>query len=407
MVIREFSSLCCTNIYISTTTNLMTFSGYVHRSLDNSLPVDVIYTDFEKAFDRVNHKILLRKLENFGFSSGLLRFFADYLKGRRQFVRYGSFDSCEYSTYSGVPQGSNLGPLLFLLFMNDIGEEFRSSQFLLYADDLKVFMSIRNSEDCWLLQSDLDSFHDWSERNLISLNIPKCHVLSFGRSHSPIIFNYHLGSDILSRVRSASDLGVIFSSDFSFSPHIDDICGRANRMLGFVLRNSHYLHDTGVLVVLYNSLVRSILEYCSVVWHPSHTGQCLQIERIQRRFLRYLYMRRYGYFPFLYPSNFILGSLGFFSLSFRRKVYLIKFFFSVLRGIIYLPSALKELSLLAPEHPRDLRSRSLFLPVRGRTTVFANSPLSLAVNYLNIIDCDLFNIKCVDLIHYLKFCRRI
>lgn len=110
--------------------------------MDSGDQVDVIYTDFEKAFDKVNHLTLLSKLNYFGLSSPLVKLFSSYLHDRVQYVCYGGFSSSEFRAYSGVPQGSNLGPLLFTIFINDISDCIRNCEYLLYADDLKMFRKV-------------------------------------------------------------------------------------------------------------------------------------------------------------------------------------------------------------------------------------------------------------------------
>jgi hypothetical protein len=140
--------------------------------------VDVLYFDYKKAFDRVDNSVLLAKLESLCFTPQLLRLLQNYLSGRRQYVKYGSFVLKSYDTPSGVNQGSILGPLLFLLFVNDIAGIFRHSKCLLYADDLKIYLEVKSENECGLIQRDIDALHNWSILNRMELNLSKyCRLL--------------------------------------------------------------------------------------------------------------------------------------------------------------------------------------------------------------------------------------
>ena len=387
----------------STVTNLLTFSNFVSRSLDSGVAVDVVYTDFEKAFDKVDHNLLVRKLAKFGLADNLTRLFSNYLTGRCQLVKYGESYSRKYLTSSGVPQGSNLGPLLFVLFINDIQTVIAHSECLLYADDLKIYRQIRSVSDAHLLQEDLDSIWKWASDNLLPLSVPKCHIVSYSRSLQPEEFSYHLGGNFLARFSSTKDLGVTFEKKWKFDKHIADVRDKSLKMLGFVMRSGRCFDNTQVLRTLYDALVRSILEYSSIIWFPSDSKHCDMLEKVQRRFLRYLYLKEFGCYPFLFPSDFVLGTTGYNSLSSRRMVYLAKHFWKLLRGIVDNPSMLAQLSLWAPEDIHDLRSRPLLLPVRARTGAFANSPLAIAVRLLNTVhpNVDLFSATYEEFVRFL------
>ena len=130
-------------------------------SLDQGSQVDVIYLDYRKAFDQVSHQILIEKLKFYGICDPLLTWFRSYLEGRRQIVAIGSTISNEFNVCSGVPQGSHLGPILFLIFINDLSVVFKTSHFLFFADDLKVYHRIKSVNDCRLLQEDIKNITFW------------------------------------------------------------------------------------------------------------------------------------------------------------------------------------------------------------------------------------------------------
>lgn len=387
----------------STVTNLISFSSHITTALDGNGQIDTVYGDFEKAFDKVNHGLLISKLSRFGVGENLIMLLSSYLQGRSQYVKYGGALSGAYPTCSGVPQGSNLGPLLFLLYIDDVHTMLASSRLLLFADDLKIYKEIRSLDDCAALQVDLDSLWCWSQRNLLPLSIPKCQVITFSRSRTPIVFPYTLDGTSLQRVSSVLDLGVTFESGWRFGVHIDKICAKASKALGFVFRFTREFPSSLVLRTLYDSLVRSQLEYASIVWNPTGPTQSLRLERVHKKYLRVLYMREFGYYPCMYPTKFLMGSLGCDSLRSRRIVYLGKHFYKLLRGGVDNPEILSSIGLWVPERSYPLRSRPLFRPIKARTRVLADAPISKAIALLNGLSehLDLFHVDYSTLVEFM------
>ena len=162
----------------STATNLAVYHSFVSHALDDGLQVDTVYTDFQKAFDTVDHSILLSKLSSCGFCGPLLSWINSYLSGRDQIVRVFNSLSSPINVTSGVPQGYHLGPLLFNVFINDRVDVFVGTNFLLYADDLKVFRRIHSHSDAIIMQDDLDRFALWCNMNNLTLHTSKCVVIS-------------------------------------------------------------------------------------------------------------------------------------------------------------------------------------------------------------------------------------
>lgn len=184
----------------STTTNLVSHVDYICAQMDKRMQVDAAYFDFKKAFDLVDNDLLLEKLAIIGFVPKLLNFFSCYLNNRRQYVRLNSCDSGDYFTRSGVSQGSTLGPLLFLIFINDLPDVVLTSECLLFADDLKLTLGIETEADADTLQKDIDAVSVWSQENHLPFNTFKCKIITFTRKSQPIIFNYKLSHAPLERV---------------------------------------------------------------------------------------------------------------------------------------------------------------------------------------------------------------
>ncbi len=185
--------------------------------------VDSIYTDFSKAFDSVSHFVLEQKLYSLGIQNSLLKWLHNYLTGRSQVVKIKSFISKEIKVTSGVPQGSHLGPLLFLIFINDIGEILKDVSFLLFADDLKIYLRISSEQDHVRLQNAINALLNWCRLNKMHLNASKCKLMSFYRSRSPVKFLYKIHDEVLESCDTIKDLGITFDNSLSFNAHISSV----------------------------------------------------------------------------------------------------------------------------------------------------------------------------------------
>lgn len=271
----------------STTTNLMVFTNFLFENMDRQVQVDAVYTDFRKAFDKVDHSILLEKLAFNGIRGNLLRWFASYIFNRTQKVVINGYESDTVTVRSGVPQGSILGPFLFIVYVNDIGKCFFNAQFLMYADDMKIYKSCKSTQDCLLLQDDLIRLHAYCKDNKLFLSLPKCHSVSFTKNNkNKLNFVYSLDGQQLRVVDSVRDLGVIIDSSLHFNLHIDSIVNKAFRMYGFVMRSSRDFVRPSTFLMLYKCLVRSQLEYATPIWNPHYLKYENKLEMVQKKFLR-------------------------------------------------------------------------------------------------------------------------
>uniref|UniRef100_A0A1Y1K5G1 Reverse transcriptase domain-containing protein n=1 Tax=Photinus pyralis TaxID=7054 RepID=A0A1Y1K5G1_PHOPY len=375
----------------STLTNLLTFTNHVQESLDSKQQVDVIYTDFTKAFDKVDHDLLLGKLYLHGLTLHWLNFFASYLKNRTFKVKFDGNTSGKFEANSGVRQGSNLGPLLFLIFINDLRMSIITSNSLMFADDLKIYSELVSVEDCNLLQKDIDRLLKWSLNNKLPLNISKCLVLSIFRTRINIRFDYEMFGTKLKRVESIKDLGVVYDSSLNFNKHIENIATSAYKMLGFVLRQSANFKCIRTLKILYFTLVRPRLEYASIVWLPHTLYQIKRIEKVQNRFLRFLYFKKNNTYPeFNVRSADLRHEFEIQSLANRRSIALVQFGHKLWNNLVDQSYLLSLMTLKVPN--RATRSTDMFhIPT---TTFRFHSPLLAMLRLLNqlltsIIDLDL------------------
>lgn len=384
----------------STAGNLLQLMTKVLPVVDAGGQVDVTYFDFRKAFDVVDNDILLKKLADMGCTLHTLEFFASYMQDRRQYVDCGGHRSEPYFTRSGVSQGSNLGPLQFVIMINDLPEVLRESQCLLFADDLKIVREIRDVSDCYGLQEDIDRVVQWSLENKLHFNVSKCSSISFTRSRNPVHHPYAIDGAMMERRIEVRDLGVNFKADLSFRHHITMICKKAYRILGFVLRQSRDFSNINAIRALYDSLVKSHMEFNSGIWSPHEAKYSLMLERIQNKFTRFLYLKMYGVYPFyplMYPSLFVLGMVGYNRLEVRRELALALYIFKLLRGRINNPDVLEMVSLCVPDRYvwRRHRPRLLAEP-RARTNLLREAPLTRALRTLNKVatHSDLFICSC-------------
>jgi len=272
----------------STTTCNLVFSNYVYDSFQNRSQVDVIYTDFKKAFDSVNYDALVIVLKESGIGDPLLSWFRSYLSDRYQWVKVFGIKSNVFLASSGVPQGVIYPLLLFSLFINGIHRHLQHCHLLCFADDIKLYMSVSTIDDCLKLQIDINTFSEWFDKLGLSLNLSKCKVMTFTRIHSPIV-SYRLGKSGIIRVTNdcVMDLGFKFNSKLDPGPHINYVCCKALKTLGFILRLSRDFQLGLSIKSLYCALVRPILEYGAIVRDPVTAGHSSELERVQRRFLRF------------------------------------------------------------------------------------------------------------------------
>ena len=243
--------------------------------------VELVLLDFSKAFDKVNHLKLLFKLPTHGVKGKTLKWISSFLGGRTQAVVLEGECSAEVPVTSGVPQGSVLGPLLFLLYINDLPEHIQS-QVRLFADDTAVYLTVTNTNDSNILQSDLDILQEWERTWDMEFNPSKCQVLHISRARQQIHSQYTLHGEILESVDCARYLGVSITKDLSWNAHINQITSKANHTLGFVKRNVRTTNQS-VKELAYKTLVRPQVEYASTVWSPYTKQNIQKIEMVQRR----------------------------------------------------------------------------------------------------------------------------
>jgi hypothetical protein len=267
----------------STLSQLLSCSAEWYSNFNRSIQTEIVYVDYAKAFDSVCHSKLLLKLKSYGISGPLLSWLHAFFTSRNFRVKIGNSFSGSFNIQSGVPQGSILGPLLFLIFINDLPDCINSTC-KMFADDVKIYRSLDDPvSDFYELQKDLDQLADWSSKWQLNISGDKCAVLHLKFLHEAFL---RINGTILpSASSSLRDLGVYFSSDFSWSSHCKIICAKAMKIVNCILRSlafKNLLHYRTAFVFY----CRPILEYCTQIWAPHEISDIRLIENVQKYFTR-------------------------------------------------------------------------------------------------------------------------
>ena len=278
-------------------------------AMNNKSRVDTIYFDFAKAFDSVNHDLILYKLKNkFGIDGLLLQVLRDYLSNRYQRVVINGFLSGSLSVSSGVPQGSILGPLLFILFIDDICDDISEGTNLeLYADDAKIWREILTDKDQHELQLDIDRLHNWSLRNLMIFHPDKCKVMAITNKSLdyPLPFYefwYHLDDKMLIYVNNEKDLGIFIDHKLSWTNQCEMAIHKATKQFNLLRRTCYFINDSKQRRALYLTLVRSMFEHCSQIWSPQNSTSLILFDKLQKRAVKWILKEQhesYSYHVFL------------------------------------------------------------------------------------------------------------
>ena len=292
--------------------------------LEDGYNVDVIYLDFSKAFDKLDFNITMKKLKNLGISGKLGKWLHSFLTERNQIVVVNGMRSDKASVLSGVPQGSVIGPLLFLLLIGDIDEGL-SCFFSSFADDSRSGMGVKTPDDTMKLQADLNAIYQWAHLNNMSLNASKFELLRYGRDATIKETTQYLSNvdQVIEEHEHVKDLGVYMSNTASFEFHISTIITRAKEIISWILRTFKSREKTGMMT-LWKSLVLPRLDYCSQLWNPSKPGLIQHLEALQKSYVQKISgLRNSNYWD-------TLQELKLYSLQRRRERYQIIYLWSII-----------------------------------------------------------------------------
>ena len=327
----------------ATISQIMRFYDSILTLLDQGQAVDAIYLDFSKAFDKVDHSILLKKLRSVNISGKIWNWIREFLQNREQRVRVNSVLSNSRKVISGVPQGSVLGPLLFLIMIRDIDKDTLDAMVGIFADDTRIWRDFSNDEDVQILQKELQQAYSWADLNNATFNCDKFEAVRFqkrnhaGEPPDPVYRAYN-NNNTIDFQEHVKDLGVWMSANLTFHEHIQIITAKARQVMGMVLR-SFKSRKTEIMLPLLKSLIRSQVEYACPIWSPADSANINLLENVQRKFTsKFQRFRTYDEELGMTVSNTSypqrLNELKIYSLQRRRDRYTIIYMHKIKIGLV-------------------------------------------------------------------------
>ena len=311
----------------STVSNLLECTRDWTIALNSRQSVDIVYVDYQRAFDSVVHNKLLAKLTCFGVSGKLLGWLAAFLSSRSQRVVIENSNSKSIPVVSGIIQGSVLGPVLFILYINDVSDVITYPVNLqLFADDLKLYSNFTIPSATHSLQQVLDAVSAWSTEWQLTINVSKCSCMRLSSSHTQHSPVYCINGLSLAVSTTTKDLGVITDCRLSYTHHITEVVSKANQRVGVLFRGFQ-CRDLDFLRRAFITYIRPLLEYCSVVWSPTFKKYIDQVESVQRRFSKRI--PEISDLPYLQR----LARLGLESLELRRLRFDLFYYYKIIHGL--------------------------------------------------------------------------
>lgn len=367
----------------STATQLLHTVNEFAKVLDKGGQVDVIFLDFAKAFDRVPHQKLLIKLKSLLANERLVRWLDSYLSNRHQFVEVGGVTSPTIPVISGVPQGSVLGPLLFLIYINDLIVD-DSVQCRFYADDCVLFSEVDSRCNQVKLSNCLNSITQWCTNWQMSLNNSKCVYMCVTRKKKPLDFSYTINNHPLETVDEYKYLGVIITSKLTWNSHVAWIVQKAMVKLWILKRKLRHCTPRTKLAA-YSTTIRPVLEYADVVWDPTSKRNIDLIEGVQKKALRFAYneYRRKSSITKLYN----LSKLP--RLETRRRINRLKLLFTIVHNSSRM-SFERYMEYNSSRHTRNKHSKTIVVPF-CRTECLKNSFFTRTINEWNSLSESVIN----------------
>ncbi|KAI8494635.1 hypothetical protein Bbelb_278610 [Branchiostoma belcheri] len=352
-------------------------------NVESGKQTDILIMDFAKAFDRVNHSLLIHKLHRLGIQGSTLAWIESFLRDRRQAVIVDGYQSSYASVRSGVPQGSVLGPCLFLAYINDLPDKLTALA-RLFADDTAMYNVITNREQQDQLQRDLERLADWEKSWDMMFHPAKCVTMTVTRSRKPLETSYVLHGHTLETVRTAKYLGVSLCRDASWNVHYNNVANKANGVLCFIKRNLK-ISSVSIKEKAYKTFVRPLLEYASSVWDPYKQKDIDKLESIQRRAARYVLNR---YHNTSSVTN-MLAELGWQPLAERRRSARLGMLAKINQGIVQCPIIKSK---LVPPPSRRRRTHNYQLSqIKTRTQYRDFSFLPRTIKDWNAAEVDTVN----------------
>ena len=311
----------------STQTQLLLHFKDIFEAIEEGSRIDTVFLDFSKAFDKVDHNILLTKIAKHKIKGKVGKWIREFLINRKFTVIANGTMSEQEKVMSGVPQGTVLAAILFIIMIADIDEEVKECVVRCFADDTRVNKKIKEEADKQKLQEALNIIYKWAEENLMIFNENKFEQLTYGETNNVTITSYKNPSNVdIKKGETVKDLGVITNKSISFKEHIQSVVLACRRICGMIFR-TFTTREPEIMLKLYNTYIRSKIEYCCSIWSPTLQNEINQLERIQKAFT----CKIQGMDKKDYHER--LKALKLYSLERRRERYLIIYAWQMIEGI--------------------------------------------------------------------------
>ena len=345
--------------------------------LESGKVADVVYLDFAKAFDKVDHGILMHKMKHYNVTGKVAIWIQNFLSERKQRVTVENHASKDSPVTSGVPQGTVLGPLLFLILISDIDKNIQQSSVSSFADDTRVLKDVSNINDCNDLKNDLQKIYNWASENNMCFNSCKFETMRYTTQTSTIELSSYAANDgtEIEKHSDLRDLGVTMSDDATFHNHINNIVRASKMKSGWILR-TFSSRDKISMLTLWKQLVIPVLDYCSQLWSPWTRVEISKLEAVQRTFTsKITEVNHLNYWE-------RLKLLKLYSLQRRRERYIIIYVWKMICGLV------PNIGIVTKEHQRhgiqcNVRKISTRAPAKIQTICSAS---------LKVRGCKLFNL---------------
>ena len=371
----------------STESALIDLVDFAHKGLTDKSNVGAVFMDLSKAFDVMSHDILRIKLEHYGFRGSFLTFLMDYLKDRKYFVYVNGKSSVTKTSNIGVPQGSTLGPLLFLIYINDIINCSDILKFILFADDTTVMYKNNNINQLnRILTNEVIKVINWFSANKLLINLSKSNSMLFSNKRGNPKLKLNIQNIHLEEKEVVTFLGIEIDNKLVWKSHIKLICNKISKSIG-ILRLLKHSFPKHILKMIYMSLIFSYINYCNVVWGSAYDNHLKPLVILQKKAIRIINKSSYDA-----ESAPIFCSLSLLNISNIHKLNCLKFMYNCLNDDKY-PNFRNEIFDNAPSHEYNTRHRGQLNPSKTalRLDICRRSFLCKGISLWNNIDVD---VKC-------------